>query len=159
MVGLRELNINGIPENNWINDHFKYTHGYGIVAAKGTTATGDADAGNGPTGQPVYTEQDLPTTGELGTYQQRIYFGEQTTQYSIVGRPHQGAGLRRQDRREVVQLHGPRRGQPEQPGDPGRLRGDVRRAADPVLGGDRQRLARSCTTAPPRSGWRRSRPG
>lgn len=82
VVGLRELNINGIPENNWINDHFKYTHGYGIIAAKGTTAT-DTD----PKGQPVYTEQDLPTVGDLGTYEQRIYFGEQTKQYSIVGGP------------------------------------------------------------------------
>ena len=36
MVGLRELNVDGIPEHNWINDHFKYTHGYGIVAASGT---------------------------------------------------------------------------------------------------------------------------
>ncbi|WNI17905.1 UPF0182 family membrane protein [Actinacidiphila sp. ITFR-21] len=87
VVGLRELNISGVPENNWINDHFKYTHGYGIVAAKGTEVTGNDPAGNDPTGQPVYTEQDLPTTGSLGGYEQRIYFGEQTTQYSIVGGP------------------------------------------------------------------------
>ncbi|MEV6011563.1 UPF0182 family protein [Streptomyces sp. NPDC051976] len=82
VVGLRELNINGIPENNWINDHFKYTHGFGLIAAKGTTATA-----SDPSGQPVYTEQDLPTSGDLGSYQQRIYFGEQTKQYSIVGGP------------------------------------------------------------------------
>ncbi|MCL2551009.1 MAG: UPF0182 family protein [Actinomycetia bacterium] len=82
VVGVRELNINGIPENNWINDHFKYTHGYGVIAAKGTTATG-----SDPVGQPVYTEQNLPTSGKLGPYEQRIYFGERTTQYSIVGGP------------------------------------------------------------------------
>ncbi|MFC4032538.1 UPF0182 family protein [Streptomyces polygonati] len=87
VVGLRELNINGIPQNNWINDHFKYTHGYGIVAAKGTDVTGNDPTSNDPTGQPVYTEQDLPSTGTLGGYQPRIYFGEQTTQYSIVGGP------------------------------------------------------------------------
>jgi uncharacterized membrane protein (UPF0182 family) len=86
VVGVRELDVNGIPEKNWINDHFKYTHGYGVVAAKGTTVTGGGSGGD-PTGQPVYTEQDLPTTGDLGSYRQQIYFGEQTTQYSIVGGP------------------------------------------------------------------------
>ncbi|MFD3500982.1 UPF0182 family protein [Streptomyces sp. NPDC058676] len=79
VIGLRELNLNGIPKNNWINDHFRYTHGYGVVAAKGTTA--DAE------GRPVFTESDLPSQGDLGTYQQRIYYGEKTTTYSIVGGP------------------------------------------------------------------------
>ncbi len=79
VVGLRELNVSGIPQNNWINDHFKYTHGYGIVAANGTTTTSG--------GAPSFTESSLPPTGELGSYQQRIYYGEQTKQYSIVGGP------------------------------------------------------------------------
>lgn len=79
VIGLRELNIAGIPERNWINDHFKYTHGYGAVAAKGTEA---ADGGG-----PKYTESDLPAKGQLGSYQQRVYYGEKTTQYSIVGGP------------------------------------------------------------------------
>ncbi|MDF2272859.1 UPF0182 family protein [Streptomyces coacervatus] len=78
VIGLRELNLNGIPKNNWINDHFRYTHGYGVVAAKGTE-TQD--------GQPVFTESDLPSTGDLGKYQQQIYYGEKTTAYSIVGGP------------------------------------------------------------------------
>lgn len=79
VIGLRELNLNGIPKNNWINDHFRYTHGYGVVAAKGTTATSG--------GRPVFTESDLPSKGDLGTYEQRVYYGEKTTQYSIVGGP------------------------------------------------------------------------
>ncbi|MFI1736402.1 UPF0182 family protein [Streptomyces sioyaensis] len=79
VIGLRELNIAGIPERNWINDHFKYTHGYGAVAAKGTEA---ADGGG-----PKYTESDLPAKGQLGSYQQRVYYGEKTSQYSIVGGP------------------------------------------------------------------------
>ncbi|MEU6079463.1 UPF0182 family protein [Streptomyces sp. NPDC047108] len=79
VIGLRELDINGIPERNWINDHFKYTHGYGAVTAKGTeTKSG---------GAPDFTESDLPTKGFLGKYQQRIYYGEKTSQYSIVGGP------------------------------------------------------------------------
>ncbi|MEU1037448.1 UPF0182 family protein [Streptomyces sp. NPDC005551] len=79
VIGLRELNLQGIPKNNWINDHFRYTHGYGVVAAKGTAA--DAE------GRPEFTEYDLPSKGNLGEYQQRVYYGEKTTQYSIVGGP------------------------------------------------------------------------
>ncbi|WP_244374349.1 UPF0182 family membrane protein [Streptomyces griseorubiginosus] len=78
VIGLRELNLNGIPKNNWINDHFRYTHGYGVVAAKGTEVED---------GQPVFTESDLPSTGDLGEYKQQIYYGEKTTTYSIVGGP------------------------------------------------------------------------
>ncbi|MCY0948411.1 UPF0182 family protein [Streptomyces sp. H27-S2] len=80
VIGLRELNIGGIPKNNWINDHFKYTHGYGVVAAKGTTV--------GEQGAPDFTQSDLPSKGMFGTdFEQRIYYGEQTKQYSIVGGP------------------------------------------------------------------------
>lgn len=79
VIGLRELNLDGIPKNNWINDHFRYTHGYGVVAAKGTEADSQ--------GQPVFTEYDMPSTGDLGAYRQAIYYGEKTTTYSIVGGP------------------------------------------------------------------------
>ncbi|MFJ3900994.1 UPF0182 family protein [Streptomyces sp. NPDC090025] len=79
VVGLRELNIKGIPKRNWINDHFTYTHGYGAIMATGTQT--DAN------GSPVFTEQGLPTTGMLPKYEQRIYYGEKTDQYSIVGGP------------------------------------------------------------------------
>ncbi|MEU3537756.1 UPF0182 family protein [Streptomyces paromomycinus] len=79
VIGLRELNLNGVSERNWINDHFKYTHGFGAVAAKGTTfAEG---------GEPAYTESELPSKGQFGPYEQRVYYGEKTTQYSIVGGP------------------------------------------------------------------------
>ncbi|MGW5094866.1 UPF0182 family membrane protein [Streptomyces nodosus] len=79
VIGLRELNLQGIPKQNWINNHFRYTHGFGAVAAKGTTADSN--------GQPVFTESDLPSTGDLPTYEQRIYYGEKTSTYSIVGGP------------------------------------------------------------------------
>ncbi|MFE4409559.1 UPF0182 family protein [Streptomyces sp. NPDC056821] len=79
VIGLRELNLAGIPKNNWINDHFRYTHGYGVVAAKGTEADSE--------GRPVFTEYNLPSTGDLPRYEQRIYYGEKTSTYSIVGGP------------------------------------------------------------------------
>ncbi|MFF8287946.1 UPF0182 family protein [Streptomyces sp. NPDC016309] len=79
VIGLRELNIRGIPKRNWINDHFTYTHGYGAIMATGTAT--DAN------GSPVFTESGLPTSGQTPKYEQRIYYGEKTEQYSIVGGP------------------------------------------------------------------------
>ncbi|WP_093614959.1 UPF0182 family protein [Streptomyces indicus] len=84
VIGLRELDLDGIPKRNWINDHFTYTHGYGAITAKGTGTDPNAD----PAGSPEFTEKGLPTTGQLPKgYQQRIYYGEKTEQYSIVGGP------------------------------------------------------------------------
>lgn len=80
VIGLRELDLNGV-QRNWINDHFKYTHGYGAVVAKGNQVNDK--------GQPVFTESGLPATGSLGDYQQRIYYGEKTSTYSIVGGSNQ----------------------------------------------------------------------
>ncbi|MGW5732440.1 MULTISPECIES: UPF0182 family membrane protein [Streptomyces] len=81
IVGLRELSLDKLDKRNWINDHFAYTHGYGMVTAKGT------ETKKGSKGAPDFTESGLPTTGNLGPYEQRIYYGEKTTQYSIVGGP------------------------------------------------------------------------
>jgi uncharacterized membrane protein (UPF0182 family) len=77
VVGVRELNVAAIPGNTWVNDHFKYTHGYGVVAAQGSAVNGR--------GAPVFGGRGLPAAGPAAGYQQRIYFGEQTRQYSIVG--------------------------------------------------------------------------
>jgi uncharacterized protein len=85
VVGLRELNITGIPKRNWINDHFTYTHGYGVIAAKGSNTV--TDENEGTIGAPDFTESGLPTSGQLPTYEQRVYYGEKTEQYSIVGGP------------------------------------------------------------------------
>ncbi|GAA2650359.1 UPF0182 family protein [Streptomyces vastus] len=82
IIGLRELNLDRVDKRNWINQHFIYTHGYGAIAAKGTEIQQGSD------GSPAFTEQGLPTTGTFNKgYEQRIYFGEKTTQYSIVGGP------------------------------------------------------------------------
>jgi uncharacterized membrane protein (UPF0182 family) len=98
VIGLRELNLDGIPKNNWINDHFRYTHGYGAVAAKGTEANAN--------GEPVFTEYDLPSRGDLGTYQQRIYYGEKTTTYSIVGGPQKEIDYSDDDREKTTSYQG-----------------------------------------------------
>ncbi|MFM6841432.1 MAG: UPF0182 family protein [Candidatus Planktophila sp.] len=77
VVAVRELNIDGNPSRNWINDHLVYTHGFGFVAAYGNTV--DAD------GKPNFIVGDLPPTGGLGKFEPRIYFGENSPEYSIIG--------------------------------------------------------------------------
>ena len=77
VVAVRELNIDGNPSRNWINDHLVYTHGFGFVAAFANSR--DAD------GKPSFAVGDLPPTKGLGTFEPRIYFGENTPDYSIIG--------------------------------------------------------------------------
>ncbi len=77
VVAVRELNIDGNPSRNWINDHLVYTHGFGFVAAFGNTR--DAD------GKPSFLVGDLPPTKGLGEFEPRIYFGENVPNYSIIG--------------------------------------------------------------------------
>jgi uncharacterized membrane protein (UPF0182 family) len=77
VVAVRELNIDGNPSRNWINDHLVYTHGFGFVAAFGNAR--DAD------GKPSFAVGDLPPTKGLGAFQPRIYFGENVPDYSIIG--------------------------------------------------------------------------
>lgn len=87
VVAVRGLNLSGVPtsQRNWVNDHTVYTHGYGVVAADGGKLTSE--------GAPVFVEKDMPTTGALGNYEPRIYFGEDMPGFSIVG----GNGARELD--------------------------------------------------------------
>ena len=79
IVAVRELNIEGNPSRNWINDHLVYTHGFGFVSAFGNTVDSD--------GKPNFLVGDLPPTTGLGEFQPRIYFGENVPNYSIIGGP------------------------------------------------------------------------
>nr|WP_190989362.1 UPF0182 family protein [Pseudarthrobacter sulfonivorans] len=94
VIAVRELNPVNVATNQqgWLNQHVVYTHGYGVVAAKGNKFTVD--------GKPEFLQSGIPSTGVLGddsTYQPRIYFGENSPEYSIVGAPD-GAAPREQDR-------------------------------------------------------------
>ena len=80
VLAVRELNQAGLGDSqSWYNNTIVYTHGYGVVAAFGNQRTVD--------GQPVFMQSGIPTTGKLGTYEPRIYFGENSPAYSIVGAP------------------------------------------------------------------------
>jgi uncharacterized membrane protein (UPF0182 family) len=77
VIAVRELNIEGNPSRNWINDHLVYTHGFGLVAAYGNDR--DID------GKPKFAVGNLPPTGALGDFEPRVYFGENVPNYSIIG--------------------------------------------------------------------------
>lgn len=82
IVAVRELNIDGVPENqrNWLNDHTVYTHGFGFIGAYGNRRTSEGD--------PQFFSNGFSTKGPAGIeYDPRIYFGEQSPTYSIVGAP------------------------------------------------------------------------
>ena len=79
VVAVRELNIEGNPSRNWINDHLVYTHGFGFISAFGNSVDSD--------GKPTFLVGDLPPTDGLGKFQPRIYFGENVPNYSIIGGP------------------------------------------------------------------------
>ncbi|MFC5501042.1 UPF0182 family protein [Lysinimonas soli] len=79
VIAVRELDSANQSSNSWYNDTLVYTHGFGVVAAYGNQRTSN--------GQPKFLESDIPPKGSLGSYQPRIYFGEQSPGYSIVGAP------------------------------------------------------------------------
>ncbi|WUP74484.1 UPF0182 family protein [Microbispora hainanensis] len=79
VVAVREIGRPPEGQRNWINDHLVYTHGFGFVAAPGNKVDSS--------GLPVFSERDIPPVGDLGDYEPRIYFGENSPDYSIVGGP------------------------------------------------------------------------
>ncbi|ETJ42506.1 hypothetical protein Q604_UNBC03523G0001, partial [human gut metagenome] len=64
--------------------HTVYTHGYGMVTAYGNTVASG--------GYPSFWEGGIPSSGDLGEYEPRIYFGQQSPSYSIVGGDDVGMG-------------------------------------------------------------------
>ncbi|HWI31905.1 MAG TPA: UPF0182 family protein [Microbacterium sp.] len=83
VVSVRELNLEELGvAADWQNTSVVYTHGYGLVAAKGNERTTD--------GEPVFIERGIPATGflsERDQFEPRVYFGEFSPTYSIVGAP------------------------------------------------------------------------
>ena len=83
VVGVRELNVDQLgAATSWQNSTLVYTHGYGLVAAAGNERTTE--------GNPVFLERGIPVAGFLSSgesFEPRVYFGEYSAPYSIVGAP------------------------------------------------------------------------
>lgn len=80
VIAVRELNQEGLGDSQtWYNNTVVYTHGYGVVAAYGNQRSSG--------GEPVFLESGIPSVGSLGDFEPRVYFGEESPTYSIVGAP------------------------------------------------------------------------
>jgi len=79
VVAVREMPGPPASQSNWVTQHLVYTHGYGFVAASANTVAGQ--------GQPNFLESNIPSQGELPSFQPRVYFGPLESNYVIVGAP------------------------------------------------------------------------
>ena len=80
VIAVRELNQAGLGESqSWYNSTIVFTHGFGIAAAYGNKRDSD--------GKPVFLQSGIPSVGELGDFEPRVYFGANSPEYSIVGAP------------------------------------------------------------------------
>lgn len=81
MLSPRELSIEQLPQRSrtWINEHFKYTHGYGVCANAVNEFTGE--------GLPKLLIKNIPPVSSTGAPQisrPEIYYGEQTDNHCYI---------------------------------------------------------------------------
>ncbi len=81
-MSAREMNKDNMEESarSYTNEKFRYTHGFGVAASPFNKVTAD--------GQPSFNIKDIPPKSENGMpkiTQPRIYYGESTNDYVIVG--------------------------------------------------------------------------
>ena len=76
----RELNQSRLPPEaqTWINQHFKFTHGYGLALSPVNSFDEE--------GLPLFYIKDIPPASpmELRIDRPELYFGEQTDTYVVV---------------------------------------------------------------------------
>jgi len=97
VLGVRELDQSGITDQNWSNLHTVYTHGNGIIAAYANQRDAandqevdgaDEESGANPDNivwaQGTGAEDDLQRA--TGGYEPRVYYAEQSPEYSVVGK-------------------------------------------------------------------------
>ncbi len=99
VVAAREINTANLTGNqtNWINKHMVYTHGNGFVAAPANTIDRAVSNANSDGGYPIAVTSDTqnptgaginpanPTAPGISVTEPRIYYGELTNDYAIVG--------------------------------------------------------------------------
>lgn len=81
-MSAREMNKDNVdePAQSYANRMFRYTHGYGVVASPINKVTQE--------GQPQFIIRDIPPVSDEGfpeIAQPRIYYGELTNDYVVVG--------------------------------------------------------------------------
>ena len=79
MLSARELNSESLPNRNWINEHFTFTHGYGLTLGpvNQVTPEGPADRCSSAT-----CRRNRPSTCTVT--EPSIYFGELSNDHVFV---------------------------------------------------------------------------
>lgn len=88
VLGVRELDQSGIDDSdrNWSNLHTVFTHGEGVIAAYANRVSSNV---NDPNGRMVWAEgitQGAENVLSETEFEDRVYFGEQSPDYSVVGK-------------------------------------------------------------------------
>ncbi len=80
-LAVREMNQENLADQakTWVNEHLKFTHGYGLVVSPANEV--------GQQGLPIFVTKDIPpvTIPDLAVARPAVYFGEMTYEYIIVG--------------------------------------------------------------------------
>ena len=98
VLGVRELDQSGLAEGdqNWSNLHTAYTHGNGVIAAYANQRPEDDSVQQSgiqwAEGQEADEDALTRLSGPDG-YETRVYFGEQSPSYSIVGQNPDGEAV------------------------------------------------------------------
>ena len=80
LLAAREIDQTKLNEKTWINQHFVYTHGYGLTMNTANDSTSKSE--------PIFIVGDVPpksTASELSVKRPEIYFGKFTTDFAITG--------------------------------------------------------------------------
>jgi uncharacterized membrane protein (UPF0182 family) len=93
VLGVRELDQDALNSSvkNWLNLHTVYTHGNDVIAAfANQRGESNQDVALGDTDQTQWAEGNQAGQDALsqavGSYENRVYFGEQSPSYSVVGK-------------------------------------------------------------------------
>lgn len=102
-LSVRELDKSKLDENarTWINEHLKYTHGYGMTMAPVNQITAS--------GQPHMLIRNVPSVSEFADLEVKvpqIYFGEMTNDYIIVNSKEQEFDYPSGDSLETAEYQG-----------------------------------------------------
>lgn len=104
VLSAREISYTDLPGKSWINQHIKYTHGYGAVVSPASAVTRE--------GQPDLWVKNIPPSttvsgGDAVTIEEpRIYFGEQMDTYAIVGTQEQEFDFPKGDENSYTRYQG-----------------------------------------------------
>ena len=94
VLGVRELEQSGLGADarNWSNLHTVYTHGNGVIAAYANQRPEDDErqSDNIQWAEGQETNESALTDLQEGGYESRVYFGERSPSYSIVGKTEGG---------------------------------------------------------------------